>query len=249
MTNTFLEINELRFPIAIDTPVKYPEERGLKEVSQTGKTLRLILKRVNRFTVQTNHLTPKEADMYFNLVKGNGHFYSFSSDMWSSKGLSPDPFPTDYNYVSGHHSTALQIVTGELGILLPLKGDWTVSFWHVDTTDVHYLVDSEGRELANGSSSALPTGVSVIDKVFKAENITISDVIVLESLVTDEFIQSRINSTFSFSSLPRLKLTGVPFNGIEIYEGKITNTDSEAFGRDGVFYSDGRLLYAEFEQV
>lgn len=245
----FIEINELRFPTAIDKPSREFKERGLKETSKTGKTLRVLNKRAHDYIVDSPPLTPLQADMFFNLIKGRGHFYPFLNDLWSSKGLSPDTTPSDWDLVDGHHDGALEVSSGEAVFLLPIEGDWSVSFWLIDSTDVHYLVDSEDTVLEDGSSSSLPTGISISGDTLVVSDSTISDLIVLESLVTDDFVQSRIDSTTQFGWLPELKLTGLAFDGTFYCEGDIEDTENVAFGKNGSFYPNGMVLSAIFEEI
>jgi len=245
---SFLEVNEMRIPVSIDSPERFPEERGLKADSWMGKPLRVITKRVDRFQVETSTLTEYDGDMFYEILQGRGHFYPFSVDLYSCKGLSPFVWG-DYNMTTGHHNGGVQLIS-ETGFIVP-QSDWSISFWFDNGTFWdHYVVLSNGLIYENNTSgSLLPTGITLTDYLIKFTNVTISDLIILPCLVNESFIESRYNSTSSFSLLPHLKITGLMFSGVKIYTCDVINRTYVIFSRFGEYQRKGQTLLLEFIEV
>lgn len=242
----FLEVNELRLPVKIDTPERFPEERGLKADSWDGRTIRVINKRVNRFELETTPLTDTAGDMFYEILQGRGHFYPFDVDLYSSKGLSPSAWDS-YTITSGKHNSGIYF-TDTGSFILP-TGDWTVSFWmYSETTWTHYVVDSTDTVYVDNATGSLPNGITISDNNINFFERQISDLIILPCLVTTSFITSRYESTRQFSLLPHLKLSGDAFNDVVNYEASVKR-DFMTFSRFGNFYVRGQILTVEFIQV
>lgn len=246
MSEGFLYINEYRVPIKINTPVRTPEQRGNKFDSMTGKRLRVLNKRANNFELETTLVSGKKGSMLRGLIQGYGHLYDFEDSVYSSKGLRAKKVGDDVT-VGGK---VLETTSSFCEFHLPLTRKW--SFLFCDESDTtYYCQTSEDDIYEDGESGAeLPSGVEVEPEYIRFEDMEISELIILPFLVTDDFVESRVNPDYTFSPLPRLDIDGLITGGErEVYEGEVTEVEYVPFFKDGNFYRDGQIVKFSLYEV
>jgi hypothetical protein len=100
-------------------------------------------------------LVPKAQSLvaaFEHLIKGDGHAWSFDSDMYSAVGLGPNAGHSATIVGSGKYGNRLHVPTGtSITFAANLGSNWTVVVWRLeDSAWDHYVITSAGHKWENG---------------------------------------------------------------------------------------------------
>jgi hypothetical protein len=172
---SFLEINGYTIPVEINNPDKSYNRKRFSGRSPTGQYKSNQRYKKNQWELDTTILTNSKAKAVKGLLEGEGHYFSFDSNIKSSKGLLPDT-GYDVNMVSsgGKYNGYISIdsSSGSISYDIGYTGDWTVMLYAdleendkytfystyfpvlIDTGDLNwnqYVLTSSGNKYFNGS--------------------------------------------------------------------------------------------------
>lgn len=152
-----LLINQLPFAVKDGTARKAsPEEIGGSRVRSYGGSLMSSRRALKRsYSVGSSLMLESEARAWQGLLLGEGHYWSFNSSLYSSKGLGPDAgYNASFSASGGKFGAGRLIVpdsTGTISFDTRLGNNWTVMLYRKESgVWVHYVVNSDGDNWRNG---------------------------------------------------------------------------------------------------
>lgn len=219
----FLTINGIDVEVAAATPPTAGIEEVGERVRAFDGTLRVsrhALKQSFEFT--TPPMLRADATALRRLLMGEGHAWSFDSNLYSSKGLGGSSVTNAVQQASGSSKFGagrLQVgaTTGTITFAAALGSTWSAGFWRSTngTSWTHYLVRSDGAKWVDGSRSdgTSTTWLSVSSGSLTLANGTGSavyydDLYALPFLTADSWGPMLGVATSPFSALPALTVTG-----------------------------------------
>jgi hypothetical protein len=204
-------------------------------------------------------MTADKADNLQGLIDGEGHYFSFDSDLYSFKGLSPESgYSVTLLADGGKYNNGLQVddtISFDFGYIM----EYTVVFWRADTdgnTFHHYAFDSDSNKYYDGFSSPSTTidfanmsnGILTLEDV--GSNDVFDDLIVVPFIMTEEMISAIYSLGENYSNLPRLKINGDMVGNKQIIcEGNVDNQPYQPFRRSGSFNNNGQSVNFQLYEV
>jgi hypothetical protein len=257
---SFLTINGLTVSIQGE-PVINPDIKENRRTTYNGDTR--IIRKYNKdsWELETTMMTADKADNLRGLMDGEGHYFSFDSDLYSFKGLSPESgYSVTLLGSGGKYSGGLQVDT-DIDYDFSYSNEYTVVFWRATAsgnTFNHYAFNSDNTKYYNGSENA---GVSITfanmdsDGLLTLDNDSdgnadvFDDLIVVPFIMTENMISAIYNLGEAYSNLPRLKINGDMLgNNQTICEGIVNNQPYQPFRSGGSFNNNGqRVSFTLFE--
>lgn len=167
-----LNVNGIPIPIKPETLSESFEEIGGRERAYDG-TLRISRQaRKTNLSFETPVLTTLEAEAWNGLLSGLGHYWSFDSNNYSSKGLghsSGTALRATSNPLSGAGHLEFSGAQTRTWAQAGLGTRWTVSLWRDSSgapggaAYAHYVVRSDGAKWVDGvrNDAASTTWLSV----------------------------------------------------------------------------------------
>lgn len=158
----FLQINGLKFPVALESFQEEVEDVGTVERAFSGlmRRSRLARKRVASF--ESIWLTPADARAWESFIAGEGETWDFESSVYGSKGRG-----FTLGSLSARETVATKFGDGRLRVFAGTTANvgsasaWTLLVWRVPTGGFtgwdHYAIYSGGSWYKNGSSITPPS--------------------------------------------------------------------------------------------
>lgn len=247
----FLNVNNVTFPIANETP-----RRTIVRQSSPMRSFRGQVRDPRRgirrsWAMETAFASAEEATAFQNLLHGRGHFFDLRDGLHASTGLGPRPgydgFYIDPTKLHGSDTSVVVFDTAKTGEFMSvdaqLADDWTI-LWYEDANDnntwAHMARTSDGRGLEDGvrdddvgvpAAGASEVTFDVIDGVvrFQKENgidLNWDDVVILPYLLPDSFITQLSAAAQPFGPCPLLLVEGDTILADLTYAfGEVTQTD------------------------
>lgn len=150
---TFLALNDYELPVESIEQMDMSKNNSGRSANHFGWSERIFVK--NAWRVTTNLMTLDAAQSLVSMLKGRGHYWSFNSDLYSTKGLTDDGSGS-WALVGSGAKFGSDCVEVDSSIIIALpatyENQWTVGIW----TDLgagawqHRLQNSLGDQWQDG---------------------------------------------------------------------------------------------------
>lgn len=154
----FLRVNQVEFPVAVDTYSEDVREVGEETVAYSGlrRRSRRALKR--DCTFESSPMTGAEAHAWAQILMGEGQSWTFETThySYSTKGLGPSSVTgvIEYTTPAKYGSTAARLFAGETDVITYTPGvtggKATIFYWGYRGSWARYVHDSDGRKWVDG---------------------------------------------------------------------------------------------------
>lgn len=246
-----LIINSIEVPLA----AAGGGSRSFVRIGGRGRAFNGTLRRTERvrkqeWNVATLPVTAAEATAFDGLLEGDGHVWSFDTDLYSSKGLAATGGTTAIGATSPtpkFGAGRLDITTGTVTFPCQLPSTWTVLVWrwNIPTTSWgRWLFDSTGAKYLSGASTGTTTSwfavTSGSPQLIGAGHF--DDLVALPFLVPDAWKATWTQVTAPvFSALPSLSVSG-DLTGTRTLQAEITGSRVASHQSAGSWQAFGREL-------
>lgn len=216
-----LVINGITVPVGAESLTRSVEEVGERTRAFDGTAI--LNRRWQKRVLELEIPVASQADQlaWMSLLRGEGHVWSFNSNVYSAKGLplsgatavigSTAPMP---KYGAGRLATGASTV----GAATKLGPAWTVAAWNWSgSVWNHYVVNSLGQKWFNGSrndaASSAWLSVSASGDLTFSAGIYLDDLVALPAVMPTTWPPLLHATGRAFPSLPRLEGYGDVFPG------------------------------------
>ena len=253
----FLELNGWTVPVAAGSVSEEPVEIGERDRAFDG-TYRSSIRAVKRrWRMKTVPMIRSDAEALRGLLLGLGHYWSFDTDLYSSKGLGPVAgYSATQSSTGGRFGGKVSVTSISYAAGLPSSWTVLVSRWS-GTAWEKYAVRSDGAKWKDGArNDALSTtwlSVSGGTVTLTGTSTSFDELIVLPYLATDAQIQAWHALTVPFSALPRINATGDLVQRTAssplVVQCQVMNEEIVQFAKGGAWHKDGKVIEFVLEEV
>jgi len=180
---SFLRINGIAVPVAIDAANLAPESIGKNRRSGNGLMSASRRLRKGGWKFNTALKTAAEALAFRELICGEGHVLSFDSSFYTSQGMAPVSIGSGWTRTTSSPAPAFGAACAKLAsggaastwAFFSSSSPWTVAWWVYHTATVGpragqtrwhwYLQDSTGNVWADGVQQAPATTLPLLTSV------------------------------------------------------------------------------------
>lgn len=242
----------------VTIPVRANESQTAREIiGETGRAFSGALRstvraRKRNWSLRTPPVTPDLAAAIVGLVEGQGHAFSFDTDLYSTKGL-----PVHSSALAAITTSSPKFGDGCLGLdpngyvtyATALGGEWTVGVWRDGGGGwTHWMVTSEGAVYQDGAPAGpapswlevdVHGNVTIVDSL----GALYDDLVCLPYVIPASWAAVWGTATEAFSPLPRLRLSGDIVRGLPtLVQGQIGSAPDVLAGLAGNTYRHGTEL-------
>lgn len=217
---SFLTLNGIVVPVAVESAKEDPpEEIGESSRAHGGSMRKSIITTKAGWSAETTPITTSEARALRRLLLGEGHRWSFDSNLYSSKGLGPNVGYAAAQSTSGGGKygagyLSVNATTGTITWAYATGSEWTVFVWRFESAAWHhYAVRSDGSAWKDAVADSVPTWLTVSGSVVTIANTTgaavkYDDLVVLPYQAPSSWVSSIYNAGSAFSDLWKLSAAG-----------------------------------------
>ena len=219
----FLTLNGLEVPVRNGSAQREADER-IGEVTRAwgGQLRKSEQARKQAYACETPIVTAADAKAYRGLIEGDGHYWGFETDVYSSKGLGPSAgtAPTISNTIQQVGANSGRQTNGH-SVTFPteLGSEWTVAVWRGPSVGLaHVVVRSDGAKWEDGvrNDALVTTWLSVSSGSLSIANSTGANVYYDELIAVPykmldtwpPLVFARGDGNVAWSSLPALQADG-----------------------------------------
>lgn len=241
---SFLAVNSIVIPCSVERGAESIVEIGEMGRAFDGTLIGTRRAKKKEWGLRTTLLSQSEAEAVKSLILGEGHYWTFDDDLYSSKGLGPQSGSTSATQSTSGGKYGGKAAVTSLAYETELTGDYTVNLWRKSSSGTYqyWTVRSDGKKWRDATNNdALGSTWLSVDSDGDL-NITGSstggardcdELMALPYLATTSQVDALHSWTTQFSELPRL----------DCYGDLVNRSSSETM------QCMGRVEQAEFVQV